>query len=159
MITWGCCFPPPFQQIIFCIFLCQPWKCKSLEKASHYSFCKNDAHSSFSPESARALHKSQNRGFTFHQSLYCNTGSGQPECIAHQANWCAPADHPGVHTCWPSRCAHLLTIQVWVFTPVTMIKDDLSNEDNPNWLPLLNWAWWDSLLTIKCGKTWNNTIL
>ena len=76
----GLLLPPPFQQIIFCIFLCQPWKCKSLEKASHYSFCKNDAHSSFSPESARALHKSRNRGFTFHQSLYCNTGSGQPEC-------------------------------------------------------------------------------
>ena len=103
-MPWGCVLgdsmglllPSPFQPIIFCSFLCQPWKCKSLEKASHYSFCKNDAHSSFSTESAQALHKSQNRGFTFHQSLYCNTGSGQPECIAHQANWCAPADHPGV---------------------------------------------------------------
>ena len=30
----------------------------------------------------------------------------------HRANWCAPADHPGVRTFWPSRCAHLLTIQV-----------------------------------------------
>ena len=73
---------PPFQLIIFCSFLCQFWKCKSHEKAFHYSFGKNDAHSSFSPESAPALQKSRNHGFTFHQRLYCNTGSGQPECHA-----------------------------------------------------------------------------
>ena len=51
----GLLLPPPFRPIIFCFSLCQPRKCKSLEKGSHYSFCKNDAHSSFSPESAKAL--------------------------------------------------------------------------------------------------------
>ena len=25
----------------------------------------------------------------------------------HHSNWCAPADHPGARTCWPSRCGYL----------------------------------------------------
>ena len=93
----GLLLPPLFQSIIFCSFLCQPWKCKSLKKASHYSFCKNYPHSLFSPESARALHKSRNRRFTFHQSLYCNTGSGHPECLL-STNVGSPGEHSSERT-------------------------------------------------------------
>ena len=107
VITWGCCFPPPFQQIIFCIFLCQPWKCKSLEKASHYSFCKNDAHSSFSTYISPKIADSHfARAFIVIQALVSQNALHIKLIGVHllTIQVRAPADHPGFEVNYKRYC-------------------------------------------------------
>ena len=61
---------PPFNPLFSAPSFVSPGSAKALKRLLTTCFAK------------MMLTQSRNRGFTFHQSLFCNTGSGQPEWLA-----------------------------------------------------------------------------
>ena len=117
VITWGCCFPPPFQQIIFCIFLCQPWSAKALKRLLTTRFAKM----MLTPRSALKVHEP----YISHEIADSHFTRA---FIVIQALVSQNALHIKL------ICVHLLTIQVWVFTPGIarhiMIWNDNTGKDS-----------------------------